>query len=123
MPLLDFFNNLRNLDDSILRYIWERVVHIVNKLHCVGIAHRNLILENIIITQELEIKVIDLGFAKDLCGYQGYGFTGTPCGTHGYMAPEIESLQPYQSADVDIFALGFMIFVTKIMTFPWNRAS
>ena len=71
MSLFDFFNNFRNLDDSILRYIWERVVHIVNKLHSVGIAHRDLKPENIMITQELEIKVIDLGFAKDLCGNQG----------------------------------------------------
>ena len=91
MSLLDFFNNFRKRDDSVLRYIWEKVVHIVNKLHSVGIAHRDLKPENIMITQELEIKVIDLGFAKDLCGNQGYGFTHTPCGTHGYMAPEIES--------------------------------
>ena len=70
MSLFDFFNNF-SLDDSALRYIWTQVIHIVNELHSVGIAHRDLKPENIMITQEFDIKVIDLGFAKDLRGNHG----------------------------------------------------
>ena len=41
-------------------------------------------------TQDLKLKVIDLGYGKDLSGTKESGFHETKLGTPMYMAPEIE---------------------------------
>ena len=40
-----------------------------------------------------------------------------------YMAPEIESGRAYQGADADVFAFGTMLFVSKCIAYPWERAT
>ena len=95
----------------------------VLKLHKAGIAHRDLKPENVMITKDLELKVIDLGYAKHLSGNQGTGFLRTQLGTPMYMAPEIEEGKLYNGADADVFAFGTMLFVAKAFTYPWERAS
>ena len=42
------------------------------------------------VTQDLKLKVIDLGYGKDLSGTDKSGFHSTKLGTPMYMAPEIE---------------------------------
>lgn len=74
-------------------------------------------------TQDLKLKVIDLGYGKDLSGTKESGFHETKLGTPMYMAPEIEKHQAYQGADADVFAFGTMLFVAKVIAYPWERAS
>ena len=75
------------------------------------------------ITKDLELKVIDLGYAKNLSGRAGTGFMKTQLGTPMYMAPEIEEGKYYNGADADVFAFGTMLFVAKAFAYPWERAS
>ena len=74
------------------------------------------------ITTDLELKVIDLGYAKHLTGRGGTGFNKTRLGTPMYMAPEIESGKAYNGADADVFAFGTMLFVAKAFAYPWENA-
>ena len=74
------------------------------------------------VTKDLELKVIDLGYAKHLSGRHGTGFMKTRLGTSMYMAPEIEEEKKYNGADADVFALGTMLFVAKAYAYPWDRA-
>ena len=62
----------------------------MSKLHEAGIAHRDIKLDNVMITKDMELKVIDLGYAKQLAGADGSGFLSSTLGTFMYMAPEIE---------------------------------
>ena len=74
------------------------------------------------VTRDLKLKVIDLGYGKDFSGTRQTGFHETRLGTPMYMAPEIENNQLYQGADVDVFAFGTMLFVAKVIAYPWERA-
>ena len=74
------------------------------------------------ITKDLELKVIDLGFAKHLAGNDGTGLLKTRLGTAMYMAPEIEKGKAYKGEDVDVFAFGTMLFVAKVVKYPWDHA-
>ena len=74
------------------------------------------------ITRDLKLKVIDLGYGQDLSGSDQSGFAKTRLGTPMYMAPEIEIGKPYQGADADVFAFGTMLFVAKVIAYPWERA-
>ena len=74
------------------------------------------------ITKDLELKVIDLGYAKHLSGTYCTGFMKSKLGTPMYMAPEIEEEKKYNGADADVFALGTMLFVAKAYAYPWDKA-
>lgn len=75
-------------------------------LHRKHIAYRDLKLENLIISSEGYVKIIDFGFAKQL----GPGtFTNTLCGTPDYLAPEAVMRKGHDQA-VDCWALGVLMF-------------
>lgn len=71
------------------------------------ICHRHIKLENIIIDDNMNIKLIDFGFAtkcfasKKLNEY---------CGTSIYMSPELENHKDYYGKKIDIFAAGVVLF-------------
>jgi len=121
VELLEFLNESVDLDNSTLRYIFLQVGNILHQLHKSGIAHRDIKLENIMLTEEFEVKLIDLGYGLDLEGRTGSGFMKSRLGTYMYMAPEIQdkSIQ-YQGQDGDCFAFGVCILVCKLNDYPWK---
>ncbi|TQV96617.1 hypothetical protein V2A60_002996 [Cordyceps javanica] len=79
--------------------------------HKVGIAHRDLKLDNILIASRdpLRIKLADFGIAKL------HGQLQSVCGTPPFMAPDIwamrlPSKEKYYTKAVDIWALGVVIY-------------
>ena len=72
-----------------------------------GISHRDIKLENILISGEGIIKIGDWGLAafdvKDRFCYKS-------CGTLGYMSPEMIREQKYDSNKTDVWALGVLLF-------------
>ena len=119
VELIDFINMCKRQADPIVRYIFQQIGSILQKLHGAKFAHRDLKPENVMVTKELKLKVIDLGFAADLSGRGGSGYTVTRKGTRMYMAPEIEEAKVYQNEDIDVFAFGTMLFVAKCVAYPW----
>jgi serine/threonine protein kinase len=123
VELLEFINEYEDkVSDSTIRYIFHKIANVIHQLHKAGIAHRDIKLENIMLTDDFDIKIIDLGYALALSGRSNSGFMKTRLGTYMYMAPEIldKTLQ-YQGQDADLFALGVCLFVAKVTEYPWKR--
>ena len=123
IELIDFLNASKRQKDPVVRYIFLELGRILNLMHQAGIAHRDLKPENVMITRDLQLKVIDLGYGVKHEGTEKKGFSKTRLGTPMYMAPEIESGKPYQGTDADVFAFGTMLFVSKCIAYPWERAT
>lgn len=122
VELLEFLNECdEDMDESTLRYIFLQITKAIHELHKAGIAHRDIKLENIMLTETYEIKIIDLGYGIPLAGRSSSGFMKSRLGTYMYMAPEILNKQVmYQGQDADCFALGVCMFVAKVMDYPWK---
>ena len=88
-------------------------------MHARGIAHRDLKLDNILLNVD-KVKIIDFGFAA-FCkeGEKLKIFCGTP----SYMAPELVRKAEYDGRQVDMWALGVLLFVMLTGTFPFRGVS
>ena len=73
-------------------------------MHSMGIVHRDLKLENILVAQDGALKLTDFGFAK-VIKYRSW----TLCGTPEYLAPEI-ILEKGHSKAVDYWAMGVLFY-------------
>lgn len=82
-----------------------QIVLAIEYLHFVGIAHRNIKLENILVHVNGYVKLTGLTFAKKIRDSVSY----TLCGTTEYMAPEMLQ-QKGHNRSVDWWSLGVLIY-------------
>ena len=88
-----------------------------------GVAHRDIKLENVMITSNYDLKLIDLGMCVPLEGKKKDGFNRACKGTPAYMSPEHWMRVAYQGQDADIFALGVSLFVMRMYKYPFDSAT
>ena len=67
------------------------------------ISIRDLKLENILLTDDLRVKVIDFGFTRE---YNDRKLLDTYCGSVAYAAPEMIEGKKYSGTSTDIWSLG-----------------
>ncbi|GAB9466622.1 unnamed protein product [Globisporangium polare] len=88
-----------------LRFM-KQIVSGVDFLHQHGIAHRDLSLENILLTSDNICKIADFGVSTD-ASRKCSGFVGKDY----YIAPEIVAGQRYDPVGADVWSLGVMLFM------------
>ena len=120
--LYEFLAITGAFNEKICRYYFKQMLMGLHHLHSRGICHRDLKPENILLDNDLNIKIIDFGFATELSGKNGTGFNNTYLGTKPYMAPEILIHQEYQGKIVDLFALGVILFNLYALDVPFKEA-
>ena len=73
--------------------------------------------------KDFNLKLIDLGLAKDVKETED-GMLKTRLGTPGYMAPELfNNKKNYRGIEVDLFALGVMLFIMYSAERPFDKAT
>ena len=105
-------------DEVSARIIFTQILNGVNNLHSKGIVHRDLSLENVLISKRLGIvKIIDLGmclkipYDSNTNTYMLIPKQGS-CGKMNYMAPEVFSNEgPFDPFLCDVWALGIILFI------------
>lgn len=92
------------ISENDAKFYTSQAVLAIEYLHCLGLAHRDLKLENILLDRTGYIKITDFGLCKRLRG-RTWSNVGTPC----YMAPEILHNKGYDVA-VDWWSIGIIIY-------------
>ena len=90
--------------DFVAKFYIAELTLALEYLHMLDIEHRDLKLENLLLTGSGHLKLTDFGFAKKINGR-----TWTVCGTTEYMAPEILQQRGY-GISADYWALGVLIY-------------
>lgn len=89
------------------------IAYAICHLHTHGIIHRDLKLENILVTEEGHIKLIDFGIAQlldDVKGEECEVFRHRTIGTPVYMSPEQLENPDNVSYPSDIYSLGIISY-------------
>ncbi|MBQ6877346.1 MAG: protein kinase [Oscillospiraceae bacterium] len=103
-----------NYEDTIT--IMEPVMRAIEELHSKNILHRDISPDNIFITIDNRIKVIDFGAAR--FSNKDNESTLTAVLKPGYAPPEQYSSKGKQGAYTDVYALGATIYKTVTGTLP-----
>lgn len=105
-------------DEAQARIIFSQILEGVYNIHSKGIVHRDLSLENVLVSRRHGlVKIIDLGmclkvpFDSNTNSYMLIPKQGS-CGKMNYMAPEVFSNEgPFDPFLCDIWALGIILFI------------
>ncbi len=109
----------QRLDPSEARQIMKQILNALIYVHSLGIVHRDIKMDNVIVDCNRRIKLIDFGFSIKL---PKNAKISVFCGTPAYMAPEIVTKKQYQGEMADIWATGILFFklVTGLYPFKGN---
>ncbi|KAK3368887.1 kinase-like domain-containing protein [Lasiosphaeria ovina] len=94
----------------------------VTYLHSMGLAHRDLKLDNVVVSDRGIMKIIDFGSAH----VYRYPFensivpAGGIVGSDPYLAPEVYDEKKYDPQAVDIWSLAIIYCCMTLRRFPWK---
>merc|ERR1712156_106872 len=116
--LFDLCQTMGAMGEDAGRFFLHQMLDSVEYMHSRKIVHRDLKLENILIDDNLNLKLADFGFAcyKNIDALQSYR------GTMTYMAPEIKEGKQYKGTQVDMFSIGVILFIIVQGIFPFKEA-
>ncbi len=115
MELLKGSSLRKLIDEKNLPKEWDKLLYLTNQLlegvrfiHKHGIIHRDINPNNIFLTNEGIIKIMDFGVAK-IVGLSGLTRHGEIVGTSRYMSPEQERGESLDYR-TDIYSLGLVLY-------------
>lgn len=95
-------------DEEETRILAYQLINAIDYCHKKGIIHRDIKLENIVLCPDLlHIRIIDFGFATR---WEPGKYQATYCGSTHYIAPELVKGEPYIGPEVDIWAIGVVLY-------------
>ncbi|EIN07917.1 kinase-like protein [Punctularia strigosozonata HHB-11173 SS5] len=117
------------LDERLLRRIWGELCKAVGWMHGVGLVHRDIKLENILLTcnpfdsgaPELPaplIKLTDFGLARFIDPAEPT--LSTRCGSESYAAPELVLGRRYDGRRTDAWACGVVLYALACRRLPFE---
>jgi len=89
-------------------FIGQQICQGLSEAHRLGVIHRDLKSQNIMIDQEGHVRIMDFGIARSLMA-KGLTDAGAIIGTPDYMAPEqVEGEEP--DPRTDLYSLGVVLY-------------
>lgn len=106
----------------------KQIIEGVNYLHGLGLAHRDLKLDNCVLDRNGILKLIDFGSAVIFrYPYDQFGSAQNvhPChgivGSDPYLAPEVlKSPNSYNPQPVDLWSIAIIYCCMTLKRFPWK---
>ncbi|KAI0373201.1 kinase-like protein, partial [Pilatotrama ljubarskyi] len=127
LELVDDPQRHARLTEPLVRRIWGELCKAVAWMHSVGLVHRDIKLENILLTadpfaQPLPasslIKLTDFGLSRFVDPAQP--LLTTLCGSESYAAPELVMGRAYDGRETDAWACGVVLYALATRRLPFD---
>lgn len=112
---------------EVLLHIFVDILNGVKDLHNTiieneGIIHRDLKPDNIMVDEEMNVKIIDYGLSK-IIDFSSITSTGTQIGSPLYMSPEQLKDSKHIDYRADIYALGIILYEMLTKNIPYKATT
>lgn len=115
--LLDYIISHGKLKEKQARNFSRQIASALDYCHRNSIVHRDLKVENILISRKGKIKIIDFGLSNL---FAPSSQLKTFCGSLYFAAPEILSGKLYTGPEVDVWSLGVVMYVLVCGQVPFD---
>ncbi|CCD27017.1 serine/threonine protein kinase KIN1 NDAI_0J01250 [Naumovozyma dairenensis CBS 421] len=115
--LLDYIIQHGSLKESHARNFARQILSALKYLHANNIVHRDLKIENIMISSNGNIKIIDFGLSNL---YDKSKKLKTYCGSLYFAAPELLRANPYIGPEIDVWSFGVVLYVLVCGKVPFD---
>jgi serine kinase len=118
--LLQYIEQRGRISERVARRLLIELVAGVKYLHDMDIAHRDLKIENLLLSANGTLKLGDFGFARFV---SPTGLCDTRCGSAGYIAPEVtvEADEGIDAKLADIWSIGVVLYTMITNSFPFDN--
>ncbi|XP_072562125.1 serine/threonine-protein kinase PLK3-like [Paramormyrops kingsleyae] len=115
--MLDILQERETLSNPEVRFYMRQLIGALQHMHGKGIVHRDLKLENLLLTENLQLKLADFGLATKLepLKMRQKCF----CGTREYAAPEVWKMEGH-GPEADVWALGCIMYAMLVGAYPFD---
>ena len=108
--LLNYIETNDNLTEKDICKIYQQIISGIEYMHEIGIAHRDLKLENILLNYKKDIKIIDFGLSNSY-DKNADELLHSSCGSPCYAAPEMIKGIEYRGINTDIWSIGIILYL------------
>jgi serine/threonine protein kinase/tetratricopeptide (TPR) repeat protein len=111
---------LGTVPEALVREIGRQVATGLAAIHAAGVVHRDVKPENVLITRDEQVRIMDLGVAKILDATHALTCEGHFAGSLAYAAPE-QFRGGAVGPGADLYALGVVLYELASGTSPFAR--
>ncbi|KAJ3187335.1 hypothetical protein HDU85_006623 [Gaertneriomyces sp. JEL0708] len=113
-PSMDLFECIEQHDrltEDQARKVFRQIISAIQYLHSLGVVHRDIKDENILVDSDFRVKIVDFGSAAYIPQLPGGKLFDRFLGTIQYAAPEILRGEKYRGPEAEIWALGCCLYI------------
>ncbi|NXP77286.1 TSSK1 kinase, partial [Ramphastos sulfuratus] len=123
--LLNYIMVTGAMKEDVACIKFQQLASAIKYCHDLEFVHRDLKCENILLNEDLNIKLSDFGFSKSLSRDENGKIilSQTFCGSTAYGAPEVLEGIPYDPRAADIWSLGVILYTMVYALMPFDDSN
>ncbi|XP_046599321.1 serine/threonine-protein kinase SIK2 isoform X1 [Neodiprion lecontei] len=118
--IFDYIARYGRMGEPRARATFAQILSAVEYCHAIGVAHRDLKAENLLLDAQMNVKIADFGFSNRFSPGERLS---TWCGSPPYAAPEVFRGKHYAGPEIDVWSLGVVLYVLVCGALPFDGST